>query len=102
MIDLKTRTAFLYAGRFKGKYSQCMVDFPGFNEENNFKLSDCNSHGCHSAILIIYVNNNGFTSFICPDIKTTLKSILFQNSLLELHGRSGKICYYDNCCILGH
>ena len=33
MVDLKMNTASVYAKKFKGKYSQCLVPFPGFDEE---------------------------------------------------------------------
>ncbi len=32
MIDLKAKTASLYANKFKGEFTQCMIPFPGFNE----------------------------------------------------------------------
>ena len=34
MIDIKEKTATLYASKFKGKYVQCIVAFPHFNEDS--------------------------------------------------------------------
>ena len=33
MIDMNTKTSLLYAKGFCGKYLQCIVPFPGFDEE---------------------------------------------------------------------
>ena len=32
MIDIKTNTASLYAHKYKGKYVQCIIPFPDFDE----------------------------------------------------------------------
>ena len=32
MIDIKTKTASLYANKYKGKIVQCIVPFPDFDE----------------------------------------------------------------------
>ena len=34
MIDIKAKTATLYADKFKGSFVQCIVAFPDFNEDS--------------------------------------------------------------------